>query len=93
MRRAARVDENQKEIVQALRKVGASVLSLAALGKGVPDLLISIGNKTLMVEIKDGRKPPSKRKLTADQEAFHASWSGEIAVVTSVDEALEIILK
>jgi hypothetical protein len=39
----------------------------------------------------DGRKPPSKRKLTADQEAFHASWSGEIAVVTSVDEALEIV--
>jgi hypothetical protein len=91
MRRASRVDENQREIVQALRKCGASVLSLAELGKGCPDLLIAIGNRTLMLEVKDGSKPPSARKLTPDQQRFHASWQGQIAVVTSVDEALKAV--
>lgn len=36
MRRAARVDRNQAEIAAALRKVGATVQSLAAIGEGVP---------------------------------------------------------
>jgi hypothetical protein len=90
-RRDARVDNNQREIVKALRACGASVLSLAALGKGVPDLLVSIGVRTLMLEIKDGNKPPSARKLTADQQRFHSAWQGKIAVVTSVDEALKAV--
>ena len=40
MRRAARVDRNQAEIVVALRAGGASVQPLHAVGKGVPDLLV-----------------------------------------------------
>ena len=42
MRRAARVDSNHIEIVKAFRKLGCSVLSLASLGKGVPDLLVAV---------------------------------------------------
>lgn len=42
MRRAARTDANQTAIVEALRKCGASVQSLAAVGKGVPDLLVGL---------------------------------------------------
>ena len=37
MRRAARTDANQAAIVDALRSVGCSVVSLSAVGKGVPD--------------------------------------------------------
>ncbi|HJP47915.1 hypothetical protein [Acinetobacter venetianus] len=40
MRRAAKIDANQTEIVKALRKFGASVQSLASTGKGCPDLLV-----------------------------------------------------
>lgn len=93
MRKAARVDTNQKEIVDALRKVGAGVISLAAVGKGVPDLLVFFRGKLRLIEIKDGNKPPSQRKLTPDQQAFHALWSGGIDVAKNVDEALEIIFR
>ena len=40
MRRAARVDDNQGQIVDALRRVGCSVWSLAGVGKGFPDLAV-----------------------------------------------------
>ena len=42
-------------------------------------------------EVKDGSKPPCKRKLTPDEEAFHASWRGHVAVVESVEDALKIV--
>lgn len=41
MRRfSSRVDDNQSEIMEALRKVGASVLDCSSLGKGFPDLIV-----------------------------------------------------
>ena len=46
MRRAARIDRNQPEIVKALRQVGAHVTSLAAVGDGVPDLLVGFQGMT-----------------------------------------------
>lgn len=91
MRRAARVDENQAEIVQALRAAGASVQSLAAVGQGVPDLLVGHRQVTFLLEVKDGRKPPSARKLTPDEAAWHDAWRGLVVVVASVDEALRAI--
>lgn len=45
----------------------------------------------LFLEVKDGSKPPCKRKLTPDEEAFHASWRGHVAVVESVEDALKIV--
>ena len=88
MRRAARTDENQEQIVKALRAVGASVQSLAAVGHGVPDLLVGYEGKNILIEIKDGNKTPSKRKLTDDQVKWHDNWNGgAVAVVESVDAA------
>jgi hypothetical protein len=40
MRRIARVDKNQAEIVSALRKAGARVLHLHQHGEGCPDILV-----------------------------------------------------
>lgn len=94
MRRAAKTDANQTEIVKALRDAGCNVLSLAGVGDGCPDLLVSkpVYPWTLyLLEIKDGAKPPSARKLTPDQKKFHAKWTGPIYVVTSVDEALSVV--
>ena len=92
MRRAAKIDANHHEIVDALRRVGATVQSLAAVGCGVPDLLVGYCGRTYLLEVKDGSKPPSARKLTQDQIDWHAEWrGGDVYVVTSVTEALNAI--
>lgn len=91
MRYAAKIDSNQNEVVDALRKAGASVQSLAALGKGVPDLLVAIRGVNLLMEIKDGNKPKSAQKLTDDQLKWHGAWQGPVCVVDSPEAALRMI--
>ena len=91
MRRKARVDDNQAEIVAALRKVGCSVLCLHQIGKGAPDIAVGIGGKNYFFELKDGKKVKSDRKLTDDELEFHAAWRGQIAVVCSAEEVLKAI--
>ena len=91
MRRAAKVDANQTEIVKALRQVGASVQSLASTGQGCPDLLVGIRGINYLIEVKDGQKVKSARKLTPDQVVWHESWRGRVYVAESVEQALEII--
>ena len=55
MRRAAKVDANQTEIIAALRQSGAAVVSLAFAGQGIPDLLVSFKGLTLLMEIKSAK--------------------------------------
>lgn len=86
MRRASRIDQNHAEIVKALRAVGCSVLSLAAIGRGAPDLLLGYKGKNVLVEVK---RP--KGKLNDQQQAFRAAWRGDLCVVRSVDEALLVL--
>lgn len=88
---AAAVDANQAEIVDALRKCGATVVPLHAVGKGCPDLLVGYRGANLLIECKDGRKPPSKRTLTEQQVDFHRDWRGQVAVVSSVTEAIAVL--
>ena len=88
MRRAARTDSNHEEIVKALRAVGATVQSLAAVGHGVPDLLVGYQGKTILMEVKDGKKSPSKRELTEDQVKWIDSWTGgSVFIVDNVEAA------
>lgn len=90
MRRAAKVDANQDQIVSALRAAGVKVLSMAAMGKGVPDLLCFFHERLVMLEVKDGNKAPSARKLTDDQKAFHEEWAdAPLYVVESPWDALK----
>ena len=91
MRRAARIDANQTQIVSALRSVGASVELLSAVGKGCPDLLVGYRGMNILMEVKDGRKPPSERKLTSDQIVWHTQWKGVVFLVTSVHDALDAL--
>jgi len=92
MRTAAKVDKNQAEVVAALRKVGASVQSLASIGKGCPDLLVGYHGILYLMEIKDGSNVPSKQLLTDDQKKWHEAWTGSpVYVVRSIDQALRIL--
>lgn len=91
MRRAARIDDNQREIVEALRRAGASVESLAPMGKGVPDLLVGVKRNNYLLEVKDGSKRPSARRLTPDEQVWQARWGGQVVTVESVEEALQAV--
>ena len=92
MRTAAKVDKNQAEVVAALRKVGASVQSLASIGKGCPDLLVGYHGNLYLMEIKDGSKMPSQQLLTDDQKKWHEAWTGSpVYVVRSIEQALKIL--
>lgn len=91
MRHAARTDANQPEIVSALRAVGAEVTDLSSVGQGVPDLLVSFRGGWHLIEVKDGRKRPSARMLTLDQQRWHRRQQGPVAVVCNVDQALAAI--
>lgn len=94
MRKAARTDANQEQIVSCLRGYGMSVQSLAAVGKGVPDLLVGWRGKNFLLEVKDGKKPPSQTQLTPDQIEWHGAWRGaKPHVVHSVNEAVSVILE
>ena len=82
MRRAAKVDANHGEIVEALLSVsGVTVHSLAGVGCGCPDLLVGAEGKTFLVEVKDGEKRPSHRTLTPDQRTWIGKWTGSPVVI------------
>lgn len=89
MRRAARVDVNQADIVDALRAIGCSVLDLSRLGNGTPDVLVYVPKLCAytLVEIK---APGKRDNLTPKQKDFHATWRGPVIVVESVAEALKL---
>jgi hypothetical protein len=61
-----RIDANQPEIVKAFRQLGCEVAITSNLGHGFPDLIVGKPKrqKVVLVEVKDGSKPPSARKLT-----------------------------
>lgn len=91
MRQRANVDANQAEIVAAIRACGGTVQHLHQVGRGCPDLLVGHRGRNLLVEVKDGSKPPSKRRLTADEQAWHDSWNGHVSIVESIDDAIELL--
>lgn len=91
MRRKARVDDNQKEIVDYFRKLGASVLHLHTL-KNCFDILVGYNGYNIIVEIKDGTKCKSQQKLTDGEEKFREDWKGgTYHIITSFDEVQNLL--
>lgn len=86
------MDRNQGEIVAALRALGATVTSLATVGKGCPDIVVGYRGTNLLMEIKDGLKPTSARALTDGEAKWHAEWQGQVAIVESIDDAVNLLL-
>ena len=92
MRRAARVDENQAEIVAALREIpGVTVRSLAAVGDGFPD--ISVGYRTVnyFFEIKNPSKPKRDRRLKPKQKKFREEWTGQVHIAETIKDIIDVI--
>lgn len=91
MRKYGRTDNNHAIIVSALRKTGHSVVSLASVGSGCPDLLVGRNGKNCLLEVKDISKPPSERRLTVDQVKFFESWKGQAAIAFDIQSALDAV--
>jgi Holliday junction resolvase len=91
VRRAAKTDANHKEIVSAFERFGCSVLQLHSVGNGCPDICVGKNRKSVLVEIKDGRKAPSDRELTRDQQKFHSRWLGSLFVVEDLEDVINLV--
>lgn len=79
-------DANHSEIFAALRRAMCSVVDLAAVGGGCPDLLVGRGGVNYLLEIKH-----EKNDLTDSQELWFSRWRGRAIVVRTVDEALAAV--
>ena len=86
-----KVDANQAAIVEALRKCGCSVAVTSSIGGGFPDLAVGFRRLNFLLEVKDGRKPPSARKLTEAERIWHLTWRGRVEVVECVEDALKVV--
>jgi hypothetical protein len=89
MRRAARRDDNEQAIVEALEAMGCSVDRLN--GVGTPDLLVGLcgrlGRSLLLLEVKG-----YAGQLTDDQIAWHRRWKGPPPVIVrSVEDAIAVV--
>ena len=91
MRRAARVDNNQAEIVKALRKIPN-----VSVEHGHDDLLVGHKGITYWVEVKNPdrlRKDGSMHEnvLQESQKKLKREWFGQYAIVSTLDEILALI--
>jgi hypothetical protein len=92
-RYARRQDANHGAIRDGLRALGVWVWDTHDVGGGFPDLIACRRDRKVfhLLEVKDGAKPPSARKLTPDEAAFIDGCPGVVHVVLSLDEAIEAL--
>lgn len=89
--RAKKIDTNQNLIVKQLRKCGVSVAITSMVGKGFPDIICGLRGRNYLIELKDGAKSASRKKLTADEKEFHDAWQGQVNKCETFDEITAII--
>lgn len=86
------LDRNHHAIVDALRKVGASVASLASLGNGCPDIVVGFRGRNFVIEIKNPDTAYGKKGLNEMQQQWADTWRGsKVIVVRTPLEALQAI--
>ena len=85
MRRRAKADDNQAMIVAVFRKMGASVCHVHSIPHAL-DLIIGFKNQDVRIEIKDGSKPPSARRLTEGEAKTIKEWRGRPPVVIECED-------
>jgi len=88
MRQRAKVDRNQNQIKDELRKLGYSVTIMSQLGNGIPDILVGYHGITLPVEIK----MPGE-ELTPDEMEWFVNWHGSGIVATTTKEIMSEFMR
>ena len=90
VRRAARLDTTHKPIQEAFRRLGCSVLSLAQVGSGCPDLLVACGVVACLVECKTPKR--GTKKGTAERQAeFRVTWQGWTEIARDMGDVARIV--
>jgi hypothetical protein len=90
--RIRKVDDNQKELVKLIRMIpGVTVKHTHMVANGFVDIVVGHRKTNYLFEIKDPKKPPSARKLSADEERFHKEWTGQIDVVETIEDVIKIL--
>ena len=85
MRRAAKRDASEPQIVQALEAIGALVQPLS--GRDIPDLLVGFRGRLHLIECKS-----KGGGLEDGQARFHAAWAGfPIGVAYTAEQAIAIV--
>lgn len=90
---ARRTDANQSELVEALRACGWYVCITSAFGGGFFDAIAVKGGDVRFLEIKDGSKPPSARKLTPAEQAMHEDFQAagaQVVILETVEQAVRL---
>lgn len=93
MRYAKATDANHATIAKAFRRYGFTVIDTHHAGGGWPDLACARAGRLVLVEVKDGTKPPSARRLSKAEAKLHQLLraSGvKVEVVTSVAEVTHL---
>jgi hypothetical protein len=90
MRRAARIDDNHKEIVAAFKKFGCSVLDIHVI-PNCADVVIGTHFRCAVIEIKDGAKSQSERELTKGEKKFRDGWKGAYFVVEDLSDVIAVV--
>ena len=81
-----RTDINQMEIMDKLRQVGATVISLHTLGRDAPDILAGFCGRNYLIEIKY-----ENGKLTPGQKDWHSKWKGQVHTAWTWQDAFRIL--
>ena len=90
MRRAAKVDNNQKQIMDALRDIPGITVQ-----PGHDDLLVGYKGKTYWFELKSERAVSKRTGLVREkskkesQIKLEAEWKGHYKIVSTIDEILK----
>lgn len=88
MRRAAKVDGNQKAITEALRRAGWAVKPTHMIGQGWPDLVTARDTITGPINLLVECKMPGE-KLTPDEQEFWDWWPGPKEIVYGPQDAVD----
>lgn len=83
---ARRVDANHPDIVKGLRKLGAGVTSMARLGGGVSDLLVSFRQRWYVMEVKS-----DEGELSDDQRRWIGEQRAPVYTVRSLEHAIKFL--
>ena len=86
-------DANHNEIVDIFENLGGTWLDTSGVG-GALDGLLGVSGIDQRVEIKDGSKFPSRRRLTKDEETEIQGWRGRSPVIIeTVEDAIQLVYK
>jgi len=81
-------DANQESIIAALRQIGCTV---HVVNRAPFDIVVGRNGKTYILELKDGRKPPSAQALKPSQEKFKREWLGQWDCVNCINDAIRVV--